>query len=577
MASSSAQQWVDDDLSTLDLGHERRNRGARQMIEGFAQRPGASLSTVFEDRAEIAAGYRLLNNDAVAPAQIRAALLRGTVGRLAAVKVVLVPQDTTCLDFRGHPAAKGLGPTGGPKGSVHGLFMHSALAVSAEGVPLGLLHQQDWARDPAQAGSKHQRKQRRFEEKESYRWLHTVQAVEAALPDDKLLIQIADRERDIYEVLAAPRRAGSHVLIRAYRECRLEDEGARLWPTVAAQSVAQQFELLVHEGPQRTVRTAQLQLCFCLVTLRPPRNGVHNALEPIMVTAIEVRESGAPERATPVLWRLLTDLPVDDVADARQCVHYYERRWLIERFHFTLKGGCHIEESQLRTIAGLERLLALFSAVVLWLLWMTYSARGHPHASCTVAFTDAEWQVLYRYYNAQPPPDQPPTLSEAVLWLARLGRFMGRKGDGKPGVKVLWCGILRLHDVVAGFLLAHPDVCNAQPSPGPPVVAMRARGSEVQCRPQLQKVALFVGLAVDRLLVRPGQRGLDRVVELMAHARAVEPVVEQVVQRRVLPPVAVGGHAVVEHVQRVLARTPVPGAVAAHDLEVGHGQGCSDE
>lgn len=461
MASSSAQQWVDDDLATLDLGDERRNRRARQMIEGFAQRPGASLTTVFEDRAEIAAGYRLLNNDAVAPDQIRAALQRGTIGRLADLEVVLVPQDTTCLDFSGHPATEGLGPTGGPKGSGHGLFVHSALAVSPEGVPLGLLHQQDWARDRAQAGSRHQRKQRPFEDKESSRWLATVQMVEAAVPDDKLLIQIADRESDIFEVLAAPRRAGAHVLIRAYRERRLADEGTRLWPTVEAQPVAQEFELLVHEGPQRTVRKAQLQLRFCAVTLRPPKNGVHDpALEPVTVTAVEVREIDAPEHATPILWRLLTDLPVDDVADARQCVHYYERRWLIERFHFTLKGGCQIEESQLRTIAGLERLLALLSAVALRLLWMTYAARVHPQAPCTVAFTDAEWRVLYRYYNAQAPPDQPPTLSEAVWWLARLGGFMGRKGDGEPGVKVLWRGILRLHDLVAGFLLAHPDVCN---------------------------------------------------------------------------------------------------------------------
>jgi hypothetical protein len=462
MASSSAQQWVDDDLSTLDLGDERRSRRARQMVEGFAQRPGASITTVFEGRAEIAAGYRLLNNEAVAPDQIRAALQRDTIGRLADLEVVLVPQDTTCLDFSDHPATDGLGPTGGPRGSGHGLFVHSAIAVSAEGVPLGLLHQQDWARDPAQAGRKHRRKELPLAEKESGRWLQTVLAVEAAVPDDKLLIQIADRESDIYEVLAAPRRSGSHVLIRAYRERRLEDEGARLWPTVEAQRVVKEFELLVHEGPQRTVRKAQLQLRFCPVTLRPPKNGVHDpALQPITVTAIEVREIDAPERATPILWRLLTDLPVESVADALQCVRYYERRWLIERFHFTLKGGCHIEESQLRTIAGLERLLALLSAVALRLLWMTYSARVHPHAPCTVAFTDAEWRVLYRYHHGQAPPDQPPALSEAVLWLAKLGGFMGRKGDGEPGVKVLWRGILRLHDLVAGFLLAHPDVRNA--------------------------------------------------------------------------------------------------------------------
>jgi hypothetical protein len=462
MASSSAQQWVDDDLATLDLGDKRRTKRAQQMIERFAQRPGASLTTVFEDRAEIAAGYRLLNNEAVAPDQIRAALQRGTVGRLADLKVVLAPQDTTCLDFSGHPATTGLGPTGGPQGSGHGLFVHSAMAVSAEGVPLGLLHQQDWARDPAQVGHKHRRKELPLADKESGRWLHTVQAVQAAVPDDKLLIQIADRESDIYEVLAAPRRARSHVLIRAYRERRLQGEGARLWPTVVAQPVAQEFELLVHDGPQRTLRTAQLQLRFCSVTLRPPKNGVHDpALEPISVTAIEVRESDAPEHATPILWRLLTDLPVESVADARQCVQYYERRWLIERFHFTLKGGCQIEESQLRTVAGLERLLALLSAVALRLLWMTYSARVHPQAPCTVAFTDAEWRVLYRYHNGQTPPDQPPALSQAVLRLAKLGGFMGRKSEGEPGVKVLWRGILRLHDLVAGFLLAHPDVCNA--------------------------------------------------------------------------------------------------------------------
>jgi len=177
-------------------------------------------------------------------------------------------------------------------------------------------------------------------------------------------------------VLAAPRRAGSHVLPRTYRERRLEGEGARLWPTVGAQPVAKEFELLVHEGPQRTVRKAQLQLRFCPVTLRPPNKGVHDpALRLITVTAIEVREIDAPEHATPILWRLLTGLPVAGVADAMQCVRCHELRWLIERFHFALKGGCHIEESQLRTLAGLNRLLALLSAVAVRLLWMTYSAR----------------------------------------------------------------------------------------------------------------------------------------------------------------------------------------------------------
>lgn len=36
-------------------------------------------------------------------------------------------------------------------------------------------------------------------------------------------------------------------------------------------------------------------------------------------------------------------------------------------------------------------------------------------------------------------------------WIAKLGEFLGRKGDGKPGVNTLWgeagkiCMTLRLH------------------------------------------------------------------------------------------------------------------------------------
>lgn len=40
-----------------------------------------------------------------------------------------------------------------------------------------------------------------------------------------------------------------------------------------------------------------------------------------------------------------------------------------------------------------------------------------------------------------------------VNWIARLGGFLGRKSDGSPGVKVLWRGLSRLHDLVEGWQL----------------------------------------------------------------------------------------------------------------------------
>jgi hypothetical protein len=31
--------------------------------------------------------------------------------------------------------------------------------------------------------------------------------------------------------------------------------------------------------------------------------------------------------------------------------------------------------------------------------------------------------------------------------IASLGGFLGRKGDGEPGVKTIWLGLGRLHDI----------------------------------------------------------------------------------------------------------------------------------
>lgn len=467
MTSSSTQEWAQSELATLDLGDERRNRRAVRIVQRLLDRPGGLMTRVCDGPAEAKATYRFLSNPAVSPDALRAALRAATVARLDDEAVVLVPQDTTSLDFSAHPATAGLGPTsGGPHGGTgHGLHLHSALAVSAEGVPLGLLHQQDWARDPTQSGRKHRRKQRPFEDKESYRWQQTVRAVEAAVPADKLLVQIADREGDIYEVFATPRRPGSHLLIRNCQDRRLQGEERRLWGQVADAPVAHEFEMLVHTKRHLIPRCARLQLRYRTVTLRPPVSGTHHPeLEPVTLTALEVREIDPPPlaRSRPILWRLLTDLPTAGVEEALRHVRWYALRWLIERYHFVLKSGCQIETSQLHTLQRLERLLALCSAVAVRLLWMTYSARVYPQAPCTVAFSTVEWQVLYRQQRKTAiVPAEPPSLHQAVRWLALLGGFMGRTGDGQPGVKVLWRGLTRLQDIVTGFLLAAPDVGNA--------------------------------------------------------------------------------------------------------------------
>lgn len=121
-----------------------------------------------------------------------------------------------------------------------------------------------------------------------------------------------------------------------------------------------------------------------------------------------------------------------------------------ERYHYVLKSGCGVEDLQLES-----RALATFAVVAWWLLWLTYHARQQPTQSCETVLQPLEWQLLYRHvHRTARLPRKPPALREAIRWIAQLGGFLGRKGDGDPGVKTLWLGLKRLDDMLVGHRLA---------------------------------------------------------------------------------------------------------------------------
>ena len=188
-------------------------------------------------------------------------------------------------------------------------------------------------------------------------------------------------------------------------------------------------------------------------------------LHPLTVQIVEVLEVEPPPTITePLHWILGTTLPVKRVADAQEIVRFYTYRWLVARFHFILKtGGCCFEDSQLRSVEALYCLLGICASVAWRLLWLTYQARVTPEVSCTIALTPTEWQVLYAFYGHDVrPPSTPPSLQQAVYWIAQLGGFVGRRADGQPGVKTLWRGWQRLHDMATVWSLipSTPDVGN---------------------------------------------------------------------------------------------------------------------
>ena len=132
-------------------------------------------------------------------------------------------------------------------------------------------------------------------------------------------------------------------------------------------------------------------------------------------------------------------------------IQWYARRWGIEVFHRILKSGCCIEERQLGSDNRLEACLSIDMVVAWRIHYLTHLGRATPDVPCTVAFDDSEWKALLVYKTGKPAPEQPPTLSEMILFIAKLGGFLGRKSDGIPGTETVWKGIDRMQDIAMAF------------------------------------------------------------------------------------------------------------------------------
>lgn len=448
-------KWVEDEMMSLDLGDPRRKRRVVKLIEQLFSNPGASFPRACGTPADTKAAYRTLGSEEISAEEIRLAHARATVERTQGLERVIVVQDTTSLDFSSRPEIEGLGPL--EKEGLRGLFVHSALALSPEGLPLGILHQQVWARDEEEQGKRHTRRSRHIEEKESFRWLEAGDVVESLLPADVEAWVAGDREADIYELFAMECRPNLHLVVRAAHNRKVKSsEGQYLREAVERSEVVGEMEVAVPRSRKRKERTAKLEVQICSLALLPPRHHLgRKDLQPVPVNVVRVLEKETtPRGEEPIEWTIITTVPVQDRSGAVEIVEAYAQRWKVERYHYVLKTGCGVENLQLGSADRIERALALFNVVAWRLLYMTYVARVAPELPCTAVLEEEEWQALVAVGagRSQPVLKEPPTVREAVRRIAMLGGFQGRKGDGDPGVKALWTGYRRLMDFTFAFL-----------------------------------------------------------------------------------------------------------------------------
>ena len=111
------------------------------------------------------AAYRFLRNRQVNLQGILTPDIEASIERIRAHRIVLVPQDTTTLNYSYHPATEGLGPVNTTRDQAVGLMLHDSAAFSIEWTPPGILDARCWARDPDEHGKSEERKHLPIEEK----------------------------------------------------------------------------------------------------------------------------------------------------------------------------------------------------------------------------------------------------------------------------------------------------------------------------------------------------------------------------------------------------------------------------
>ncbi len=449
--------WVVTEFVEADLNDARRTQRLVELAAVLAAQPGASLPEACGTRAMLKAAYRFFANEAIEPSDLLESHVDATVRRMATVPLVLAVQDTTELDWTTHPATQALGPLSHP--NHRGLMVHSTLAITPERVPLGLVAQEVWARDPDSVGLRATRKSRPIEDKESHKWLTSLQAVNELSEEcpQTRFVSVGDREADVYDLFVLKRAPRVDLLVRAAWDRRVAHPEHSLWATVAGQPVAGTLTVAVPRRQGQPARQATLEVRFCPVTLRPPKHRAAEQLPLVEVWALQAREPHPPAGLEPIEWLLLTTWAVRTFDEAVERVEWYACRWGIEVLHKVLKSGCRIEALQLETAERLQRSLPIYSVIAWRILYATMLSRTVPELPCTILLDPEEWQALFCTIHATPtPPSEPPSLRQAVRWIARLGGFLDRKGDGPPGVTVLWKGFQHLCDLTTMYRIMRP-------------------------------------------------------------------------------------------------------------------------
>lgn len=441
-------------------GDIRVSRRFERVLEDAAKSGSLVVRKLGGNRAGEIAAHRFLGSERTTPQAILDEAAERTA-RACRGRRVVVAQDTTEINFRGRD--KGRRDLGrGGDGASLGFFIHPLVAIDAEDeTVLGVVGAKIWTRPLAEA--KTHRHKRPLEDKESVRWVAAADMAAQRLADAAGIVMVGDRENDIYQAFV--RKPDAVDLITRARGDRKLAGGGLLFETADSFPTAFEIDVAAAPSQQRAPgdrgRAARVAVSFGKATIAKPKTGpTCPDPETCEINVVVAREVGAPAGTKPLMWRLLTTLPLETAEDAREIIRLYRLRWRIEEVFRVLKrDGLALEETQVESARRLFNLAALAIVAAARILQLTdardASARpatdvideGAVEAAAAISVT-LEGRTL-RQKNPHPPG----SLSWLAWITARLGGWNAYYKP--PGPKTMADGWRRLAAMLDGYAIAH--------------------------------------------------------------------------------------------------------------------------
>jgi hypothetical protein len=463
MSQNDIPSWVQEEFSSHSFSDNRLHQRLLKITKSLVDAPTLSINQACAEWAAVKGAYRFFDNDSVSSDLILEPHYRTTFERSLSDDRILIVQDSSKINYDSHKATEGLGPYGISRGyETHGLITHTAIAINTDGVPLGVIDQKTWARksqgDIKKFGE-YKNYKRPIEEKESYRWIETLKNAKARMPDKDIVI-VGDRESDIYEFFQEALLENTNFVVRSCYSRTIEDDsGIHQNMDHKLKKLPEMGRIILHVPAKQGVaaRSALLELRYTEVMLLSSPRGVaglkSNSRIDIPLYVVELAEKRPPKGTKALHWRILTNLKVTNDKDALEIIHYYKQRWQIETFFKILKSTCKVEECRLGHAEKLIKFIALKSIIAWRIYWATMLKRESPELPADCVITTAEWKsawVTLNYKKIKEKkipnkiPEKVPTLDTVIKWIAQLGGWLGRNGDGEPGVMSIAKGWQRI-------------------------------------------------------------------------------------------------------------------------------------